>query len=57
MPSFLPGHLLEEMEKAQPSPEQLPKGAGSHPDGVWGLSLPGWVGAMHCWVLVPQGPG
>ena len=48
---------LEEMEKAQPSPEQLPKGAGSHPDGVWGLSLPGWVEAMHCWVLVPQGPG
>ena len=41
---------LEEMEKAQPSPEQLLKGVGFHPDGVSGLSLPGWVGdhALLC---------
>ncbi|KAB0394682.1 hypothetical protein E2I00_008476, partial [Balaenoptera physalus] len=29
---------LEETEKAQPSPEQLPKGAGFHPDAASGLA-------------------
>ena len=46
---------LEEMEKAQPSPEQGPKGAGLHPDGAPGLSLPGWVGGRA--LLCPSGTG